>query len=35
MKEDYYAVGIIPEDSLIGKMYFHEIEYINFSLNYL
>jgi len=27
MKEDYYGVGIIPEDSLIGKLYFHEIEY--------
>jgi hypothetical protein len=26
MKEDYYGVGIIPEDSMIGKLYFHEIE---------
>ena len=28
MKEDYYGVGIIPEDSIVGKLYFHEIEYV-------
>jgi hypothetical protein len=29
MKEDYYGVGIIPEDSMIGKLYFNEIEYVS------
>jgi hypothetical protein len=26
MKEDYSAIGIISEDSLVGRLFFHEIE---------
>lgn len=28
MKEDFQAIGIISEDSLVGRLHFHEIEYV-------